>query len=129
MPHELQNSGDLLYSNVRVSSVAPDIAAGTLTVKIIYAEREEQKLLYDEVLYSQLGKDAEGKRIALAMELTPDDYREGKHSKSAVIFQKECKLKDLSPLDEMIRQGYRIFTHYVGEQDEYVVIAKRLLIG
>lgn len=129
MPHEIHNNGDLLYSNVRVSSVAPDLASGTLTVKVICAEREEQRMHYDGVLYSQLDQSSEGKLIALAMELTPNEYRNGKHTSSAASFQKDCGLKDFNALDEMVRQGYRIFTHYAGDQDEYIVIAKRLLIG
>lgn len=129
MSRETQRSGDLLYSNVRVRGVAPDIAAGALTVKVVYAEREEQKMLYDGVLYSQLDESSVGKLIALAMELIPDEYRGGKHMASAKKFQQDCNLKNLNALDEMVRQGYRIFTHYIGDQDEYIVIAKKLLLG
>ena len=129
MLQDTQPTGEPLYSNVRVGSVAPDPASGELSVKVIFAEREVHSMLYEGVLYSQLNENAEGKRIALAIELSPDEYRNAKHRASSRSFQEECRLNGLDSLDEMIRRGYRIFTHYVGDQDECVVIAKRLNIS
>jgi hypothetical protein len=128
VPHERQSIGSFLYSNVRVRSVTPDTESGMLTLKVIYAEREEQRVIFDEVIYSQLGKNAEGRHILLAIELMPDEYRDAKHRTSAAQFLNDCKLKDLSSLEEIVKLGYRILTHYVGDQDEYVVVAKKLEI-
>ena len=122
------NSCDYLYGNVRVGSVIRDVASGALTIKVVCAEREEQKMHYENVLYSQLDDAVEGNLVAIAMELTPDEYRDAKHKVSAKLFREDCSLNSLDPLDEMIRQGYRIFTHYVGEHDELIIIAKRLII-
>ena len=124
----MQNS-DPLYSNVRVRIVEPDIASGSLTVKVIYAQREERSIVYEGVLYSQLDESANGGLVALAMELAPAEYRDARHGVSASLLRKDCKLDSLDALDEMVRQGYRIFTHYIGEHDELVIIAKNLIIG
>ena len=128
MSHALHGSDEFLFGNVRVRRIEPNPADGTLMVKVVYAEREEQEIQYDDVLYSQMGRNAEGARIVLAVELTPEEYRGVKHQNSATLFQEDCHLQNLDSLEEMKRRGYRLFIHYAGKRDEYIVIAKSVFI-
>jgi len=126
MPQITGVCNNYLYGNVRIRRIEPDLAAGALMVRAVYAESQEQKIYYYNVLYSQLDKTVEGNRIALTVEITPEEYRGAKHQISALRFQKDCGLQNLNSLEEMARRGYRLFMHYAGERDEYIVIAKSL---
>ena len=129
MPQTAHGFDNFLYGNVRVRRVERNQAAGALIIRAVYAEREEQEIVYSDVLYSQISKSVEGERIAMAVELMPDEYRGAKHESSSVRFQKDCNLQNLDSLEEMTRRGYRLFVHYIGERDECIVIAKSLRIS
>ena len=63
-----------IFSNMRVRHVDSNSAAGKLLIRGAYADREEQKMLYNGVLYSQIDKSAIGKHITLVVELLPEEY-------------------------------------------------------
>ena len=129
MPQVGYDHDSFIFSNMRVRRVEPDPATGALSIVAVYADREDQVIYYDGVLYSQMDHNTEGKRIVLTTEIDPESYRDAKHHISAVRFQQECGLVNLDSLEEMSRRGYRIFCHYTDERDEeYIVIAKKLQI-
>jgi hypothetical protein len=113
---------------MRVRHVESDQVTGTLLVKGAYADREEQKMLYNGVFYSQIDKSTEGKHIVLVEELLPEEFRDVKHQASIRRLQNDCNMQNLDSLDEMVRNGYRLFAHYAGKRDEYIVIARGLSI-
>ena len=119
---------DVLYGNMRIRRVEADPLAGTLIVRAVCVEGEEQTALYQDVLYSQLDPNAEGKRIAIVVELTPDELRGGKHQSPAARFQRDCELDNMDAVEEMSRRGYRLFLHFVGQSDEFLVVAKGLRV-
>jgi hypothetical protein len=116
------------YSNVRVRRISMNHASGILVVRAVYAEREEQKILYEGVLYSQLDQSAQGKHISLVVELSPDEYRDARHQTSAARFKNDCRLNNLDALEEISSRGYRLFSHYIGKSENSIVIAKNLVI-
>lgn len=126
MEQSLNSLGNLLYSNVRIRHVDQDPAAGTLLIRAVYAEREEQKILYDGVLYSQIDKAVEGKRMALAVEIMPEECRGEKHQAAIARFRKDCGLQSFDSIGEISRRGYRLFVHYIEAMEDCIVIAKNL---
>ena len=124
----IRDSFDVLFGNVRLQRVETDPLTGTLTLRAACAEGGEQKILYEGVLYSQIGSGSEGKRIAIAVELTPDELRGDRHQFPAARFRTDCGLRDLDVLEELNRCGYRLFSHFVGVHDELIVVARGLLV-
>ena len=120
---------DVLFCYVLISRVENNEAKGTLTITALSGERERQKIVYQNVLYSQIGKESEGKRIAIAEELTPEELRSNRHRAAAQRFIDDCSLKNLNTLEKMMERGYHFYTHYIGEKYENIVVAKSLCIS
>ena len=119
---------NVLYGNGRVRCVQTHPLNGTLVIKTVCFEGEEQTALYQQVLYSQIDQAAEGKRMAIAVELTPEELRGGKHRQLIKRFQADCGLENMDVVEEMILRGYRFFAHYIGASDELLIVAKGLQI-
>jgi hypothetical protein len=116
----------VLYGNARIRRVENDPLSGTLTITAVCAEGEEQKAVYQDVLYSQADPKAEGKHIAIVVELTPDELRDSKHLRPAARLQSDLGLVSLDALDEMNRRGYRLFCHFIAQREDLLVVAKGL---
>ena len=130
MPQNCGNTEEVrvLYSNVRILNVDSSPLTGSLSLKTMDPGWGENTVIYENVLYSQIEARAEGKKITAVVELTPKEFRSPSHSEMAERFRKDSELVDLEPLEEMVRMGYRLFTHYSGDDGEDIVIAKKMTI-
>lgn len=118
----------VLFSYVHICCVENNPEKKTLTIRVKSGDRKQQKIVYLNVLYSQLDRQSEGKILAVAEELTTDHLRSPKHHIATYQFLTDCKLQNLDPVQEMILKGYHLFTHYIGKDQESIVIAKNLMI-
>ena len=130
MRHDCQKTDDInvLYSNVRIICVEESPLAGSLSLKTVDPGWSENTVTYSDVLYSQIKTQSEGKRIMAVVEITPKEFRDPQHSEMADRFKKDADLANLDSLEEMVRMGYRLFTHYSGDDGEDIVIAKKVTI-
>ena len=130
MPQNFGETEDVqvLYSNVRILSANEDPQAGSLSLKTVDSGWSENTVTYEDVLYSQIGSKAEGKKIMAVIELSPKEFREPQHSMMADRFRTDTALANLDSLEEMVRMGYRLLVHYSRGEGEDIVIAKRVTI-
>ena len=127
-PVSISENLNIIYSNMQITRVETDPGTGLLTITGAFAQREAQKILYESVLYSQIDRSAVGERIAIAIELTPDELRGTDRRTLAARLIKDCGLTHVDALDEIARRGYRFFAHYIVNQEERVIIAKGLSV-
>ena len=120
---------NVIYSNVEIIRVETEPETGLLSIMSAYADSYEQRIVYENVLYSQIDQSAVGKRIAIVSELTPGDLRNVNRQALASRLIKECDLSNTDALDEMAKRGYRFFTHYIVNEDELIIIAKKLAVN
>ena len=114
-----------LFSNARLRQIRQ--TGAELYLNLLYADREEQTVRYDGVFYSQLQLSDEGKRIILAEQLHPSELAMPKHRSATVQLLDECG-GDASLFDQLEREGYFVYAHYVGRSAEYLVIARNAVL-
>ena len=131
MPQNVWEAEDVnvLYSNVRIISVNEDPQEGSLSLRTVDPGWSENTVTYEDVLYSQVRSEAEGQKIMAVIELSPKEFRDPQHRGMAERFRKDTALANLDSLEEMVRMGYRLLTHYSGDGGEDIVIAKRVSIA
>jgi hypothetical protein len=67
-------------------------------------------------------------KISLAEELTPDELLLPKHSIGLTRLLSDLREERVDVMAKFAREQYRIFVHYSGKIDEYLVIAKRITV-
>lgn len=115
------------YANARLIQVVSDEVSGDLRIQAVFAEREEQELVYEGMYYSQLDESSVGIVITLAAEITPAQLIEPEYRQAAARLYDECGADDAF-LREMHRRGSRLFIHHT-DKGGYLVLAKRLIWG
>jgi hypothetical protein len=114
----------VLCGNIYVNRVETVPISSSLSIKSDCIGGLEERLMYSDVLYSQIDEDLEGERIAIVFELTADEFRDTDQGVPAARFLRECGLDNTDTLEEISKRGYRFFSHYIVNRGERVVIAK-----
>ena len=127
-PVSISENLNIIYSNMQITRIETNPGTGLLTITGAFAQREAQKILYENVFFSQIDQSDVGERIAIAIELTPDELRGADRKILADRLIKDCGLTHVDTLDEIARRGYRFFAHYIVNQEERVIIAKGLSV-
>jgi hypothetical protein len=105
--------------------VVPDEVSGDLRIRAVFDEREEQKLIYEGMYYSQLDESSVGVVVTLASEITPAQLMEPEYRHTAARLYDECGVDDAF-LWDMHKRGSRLFIHHT-DKGSYLVLAKRLI--
>lgn len=117
-----------LYGNVRIRQLQMEETKEILYLDVIYADREEQQIRYDGVFYSAFDEKSVGLRIVMSEELPLRALETQEHRDSAQKFWKSCGGMEEGFLDVMAERGNKLFVHYVGKTDEYIVIARSISV-
>lgn len=120
--------GRFLYGNAILREIWPDEAEGTLLLKVLYAERELQTIVYRGVYAGQFGPAQLGARILLAEEDSLYILNEPCHRQAAA--QLFSSRNPVTPefLFLLQRLGSRLYRHYLDNQPECMVIARDMRI-
>ena len=124
------NSGvHLVLVNVRIGSVTNTQQKQLLHV--VYAGREEQVVHYTGVVYSAFGQDSKGLCIDMAERLPLQALHEPRHNRALIRVLKDGYggggMQKL--MEQAQQEGCQLFMHYVGEKDEYPVLARSVSIS
>ncbi|PNV60893.1 hypothetical protein C0033_17030 [Clostridium sp. chh4-2] len=119
------NSGVfLVFGNVSVRKVYCD--GQKLILDVLYADREEQRITYSGLWYSAFHPWDQGAVVSTAERLPVKCLREPRH-RPAMEHMIEDGVDDPEKLlTEAEAAGCRLFLHYVGETDEYAVLAREV---
>ena len=63
----------MLYANVHIRSLQASADSSVLVLKVVYAGREYQDIIYLDVLFSRLDESCQGFSLVYAEELMLDD--------------------------------------------------------
>jgi hypothetical protein len=96
---------------------------GGLRLWCIHSEREYLEILYEDVLYGQLGEGDEGLRVSLIQELSFDDLSELRHNAGRNKILRDIPDRYAEVLESICEGKYRVFAHYSG-RDERLVVAR-----
>ena len=120
--------GRFLYGNAILREIWPDEAGGTLLLKVLYAEREQQNVIYRGVYAGQFGSAQIGARILIAEEISLSILNEPCHRQAAA--QLFSSRDPVTPefLFLLQRLGSRLYRHYLDGQPECMVIARDMRI-
>lgn len=118
--------GRFLYGNAELQYVCLDEAEGLLTLQIIYAEREVQRVIYHGVYSSQIGPSLVGSRISLAEEVPLALLNDRQYSLAARQLFSCCNRVPPEFISRLQEQGNKLYLHYIGCQSEYLVVAREI---
>jgi|GEM_PF-4747698 hypothetical protein len=120
---------NMLYANVHIRSLQANAGSSVLNLKVVYAGREYQDIIYLDVLFSRLDESCQGFDIVYAEELMLDDLVMPKHQKALMQFLSAAEHMSEGFLTRIYENGYRYFAQYDDKGEEYLIVAKRLFIG
>ncbi|MCM0761230.1 hypothetical protein M7775_22020 [Sporomusa sphaeroides DSM 2875] len=120
--------GRFLYGNVILREIWPDEAGGTLLLKVLYAERELQTIVYRGVYAGQFGPAQIGARILIAEEVPLRILSEPYYRQAAAQLFSSRNPAAPEFIFLLQRLGNRLFRHYLDSQPECMVIARDMRI-
>lgn len=122
------HGGRFLYGNAELQYVCLDEAEGMLTLQILYAEREIQKIIYRGVYSSQIGPSLVGTRISLAEEAPLSLLNDPRYTLAArQLFSSRDRVAP-EFLSGLQQQGNKLYLHYISRCSEYLVVAREVQI-
>jgi hypothetical protein len=124
----VERKGGICYVAAKILSVVADETAGELFVKITADGLSENEILYTDMYYSQLDSSCRGLLLTTITEIDPDELKRPKHQASAAKFLVDCSADDRF-LQDMVQRGTRLYMHYTEDGGEYIVLAKRMIMG
>lgn len=119
---------NFLYGNVEIQSVCPDEAEGKLTLWVVYAGREVQEVIYHGVYASQISPSLAGRRISLVEEVPLSILNDSRYAAAArqLFSFRDGATPEFISLAE--RRGNKLYLHYISQQSEYMVVARKVQI-
>jgi hypothetical protein len=124
----VERKGGICYVAAKILSVVADEAAGELLVKITADGLSEHEILYTDMYYSQLDMSCRGLLLTTITEMEPEELKQPKHQAAAAKFHVDCSADDRF-LYDMVLRGTRLYMHYTDDGGEYLVLAKRMVMG
>lgn len=120
--------GRFLYGNVELQSVRADEAEGTLILRVVYAEREVQKIIYNGVYASQISPSLVGVRISLAEEVPLAILNDRRYIPAArqLFFVRDWVTPGF--VSRLQQAGNKLYRHYISRQSECLVVARKVEI-
>lgn len=97
-------------------------------LEVLYAAREQQTIHYTQVLYSAFNEESKNLPISVAELLPVKALCELKHAQAMIRMLKGGVRNIEALLDEAEAAGCHLYLHYVGEKDEYPILAKDVTI-
>jgi hypothetical protein len=112
---------DIIAADAAILSARAE--GGGLRLWCIHSEREYLEILYEDVLYGQIGEGDEGLRISLVQELSFDGLSELRHNAGRNKMLHDIPDRYAEVLESVCEGKYRVFAHYSG-RDERLVVAR-----
>jgi hypothetical protein len=104
------------------------VEGGGLRLWCIRSEREYVEILYEDILYSQIGEGDGGLRVSLVQELSFDGLSELRHNAGRNKILRDIPDRYAEVLESVCEGKYRVFAHYSG-RDERLVVARGVRVA
>lgn len=117
-----------LFGNVIVQKVHSGVG-GTLTLKTVYADYEDQTVVFYDVLYSELNEALLGKKVSVVVELPLEEMGPSIPVDVQQFLMKQITEDGQFDLGEQLtRLGYHVYVAYEEHGGEFLTIAKSVAI-
>ncbi len=117
-----------LFGNVIVQKVYSGVG-GTLTLKTVYADYEDQTVVFHDVLYSELNDALLGKKVSVVVELPLEELEPSIPVAVQQFLTKQMMNDDQEDLGEqLMKSGYHVYVAYEEHGGEFLTIAKSVTI-
>ena len=116
------SAGEFVFVNVSILRLRATEDGQTL--ELLFAGRERQTIRYAGVLYTSFRERDRGLRIAVAQRLPPRDLLDPRHARARLRMLRDGLWDAPELVARAERTGCSLYLHYVGEADEYPVLAR-----
>ncbi|TCL59044.1 hypothetical protein EDD76_105220 [Kineothrix alysoides] len=115
------------YVSAWIVRITSDEAEGELIVRVLFDDKKEKEIIYEEMYYSQFDHRSEGIILTLIEEIGLRELRKPRYEAAAARLYEDCDADDVF-LENMYRRGNRLYVHHTESSGEYIVLAKHMTI-